>query len=193
MNIWLQNKITYRTRAIENDEPDDLIITAEEKMKVRKAFFRSIQQESFKEKKQFHLQKLNPFLDVDRLLRARCRTMKSKDMTFAQKHPIKLDGNYHNTSILLRNEDLENHNVGIEQLRSMVQENYSRAFFGVRNQLRSIKSNFGLCRKNFRKSENPVMADLPEVRKDFSRTFENTGVDYFGPFNVKVRRKSDKR
>ena len=129
MNIWLQNRITYGTRAIENDEPDNLIITAEEKVKVRKAFFRSVQQESFKENKQIHLQKLNPFLDVDRLLRARCRTVKSKDMTFAQKHPIKLDGNYHNTSILLRNEDLENHNVGIEQKygsRKLLSRNFWR-------------------------------------------------------------------
>ena len=66
------------------NKPKNLIITAKEKMKAKKAIFRSVQQESFKEVKLTHLQKKNPFLDVDRLLRARGRLVKSQELTFAQ-------------------------------------------------------------------------------------------------------------
>ena len=38
-----------------------------------------------------------------------------------------------------------------------------------------------------------MMADLPEVRMDFSRPFKNTEVEYFGIFNIKVRRSSEKK
>ena len=84
--------------------PKNLIITAEEKIKATKASFRSVQQGSFKEDKQTHLQKLNPFLDADGLLRARGRLVKSKDLTFAQKNRIILDGKHQVTGILLRND-----------------------------------------------------------------------------------------
>ena len=37
------------------------------------------------------------------------------------------------------------------------------------------------------------MADLPEERLDVSTAFTNVGVDYFGPFIVKIGRKNEKR
>ena len=37
------------------------------------------------------------------------------------------------------------------------------------------------------------MEDLPEERLNASRAFKNVGVDYFGPFNVKIERKDEKR
>ena len=37
------------------------------------------------------------------------------------------------------------------------------------------------------------MADLPEERLDASTAFTNVGVDYFGPFIVKIGRRNEKR
>ena len=37
------------------------------------------------------------------------------------------------------------------------------------------------------------MADLPEERLDASTDFTNVGVDYFGPFIVKIGRRNEKR
>ena len=37
------------------------------------------------------------------------------------------------------------------------------------------------------------MADLPEERLDASTAFKNVGVDYFGPFTVKIGRRNEKR
>ena len=39
----------------------------------------------------------------------------------------------------------------------------------------------------------PVMTDLLEERLDASTTFTNVGVDYFGPFIVKIGWRSEKR
>ena len=39
----------------------------------------------------------------------------------------------------------------------------------------------------------PVMAELPTERVDASTAFANVGVDYFGPFTVKIGRRNEKR
>ena len=39
----------------------------------------------------------------------------------------------------------------------------------------------------------PVMAELPTERLDASTAFANIGVDYFGPFTVKIGRRNEKR
>ena len=147
-------------------------------MKAKKAIFRSVQQESFKEVKLTHLQKKNPFLDVDGLLRARGRLVKSKELTFAQKHPIILDGKHHVTGILLRNEHLENHHVGNEQLRTMVRVHYW--IFDVSNKLRSIKTNCVLVEKLLRKVNTPLWRIYPKLEwtsEDHLRTPEWTTLD----------------
>ena len=39
----------------------------------------------------------------------------------------------------------------------------------------------------------PVMAELPTERLDASKAFANVGVDYFGPFTIKIGRRTEKR
>ena len=64
---------------------------------------------------------------------------------------------------------------------------------GIRNDLRSIKNKCITCRKGRAQTITPVMADLPEERLDASTAFTNIGVDYFGPFIVKIGRRNEKR
>ena len=50
------------------------------------------------------------------------------------------------------------------------------------------------CNRRRAKPEIPVMASLPRERLAFSEPpFTNTGVDYFGPMNVKKGRVTEKR
>ena len=65
----------------------------------------------------------------------------------------------------------------------------------IRNFLRSIKKKFSTCRKSRANPIAPVRADLREERLDTSTAFTNVGVNYFGPFTVKIGRKkqSEKR
>ena len=96
-------------------------ITAEDNQQATKVMFRCVQKEGFREKKRSHLENLYPFIDAEGLIRARGRLITSEDLSFGQKHPIVLVSNHHVTLIVLRNEHLENHQIEIGQLRSMVQ------------------------------------------------------------------------
>ena len=64
---------------------------------------------------------------------------------------------------------------------------------GIRNALRSIKNKCATCRKGRAQTIASVMADLPEERLDASTAFTNVGVNYFGPFIVKIERRNEKR
>ena len=77
-------------------------------------------------------------------------------------------------------------------MRACIQRRY--AVLKLRSALRSLKFNCVLCRKRSKKSDQPMMADLPAERLSYdSPPFFNTGMDYFGPFYVSVKRSSEKR
>ena len=64
----------------------------------------------------------------------------------------------------------------------------------LRTALRTIVSRCVVCRKRRAETLNPIMADLPRERLAFKEPpFSNTGVDYFGPFFVSVKRSTEKR
>ena len=108
------------------------------------------------------------------------------------KHLIVLDARHTFVKLFLRHSHLKNHHQGIDYLRSKVQERY--AILKLRATLRSIESNC-VCYRKFRWATiQPIMADLPKERLAYqSPPFTNTGVDYFGPFYINVRRTTEKR
>ena len=74
----------------------------------------------------------------------------------------------------------------------MLQQEYW--IIGLRNALRKIKSRCIRCRHRNANQIHPPMADLPRERLDeHVLPFTHTGVDYFGPFEVKFLRRTLKR
>ena len=64
----------------------------------------------------------------------------------------------------------------------------------LRSSLRSIKAHCMRCREFQVVTVQPIMSDLPKERLAYhSPPSTNTGVDYFDPFYVTVRRTSEKR
>ena len=59
--------------------------------------------------------------------------------------------------------------------------------------LKVNQDKFVTCRKGRAQTIAPVMADLPEERLDASTAFTNVGIDYFGPFIVKIGLRNEKR
>ena len=60
--------------------------------------------------------------------------------------------------------------------------------------MRNVKAKCVKCRKQRAGVSQPFMADLPQERmQERVFPFTNTGVDYFGPFEVKFMRKTMKR
>ena len=73
-----------------------------------------------------------------------------------------------------------------------MQEHYT--VLKLRSSLRSIKAHCLRCREFQAVTMQPIMSDLPKERLAYqSPPFANTGVDYFGPFYVTVRRTTEKR
>ena len=93
---------------------------------------------------------------------------------------------------MLRDLHFEHNHEGIEYVRSVIQQKFW--IIGLRNALRSVKISCVFCRKIRAQHKTPFMADLPSERLDYqSYPFTNVGVDYFGPFEVKLFRRSMKR
>ena len=80
----------------------------------------------------------------------------------------------------------------MDYLRALVQQQF--AIVKLRTALRSIAQRCVTCRKRRAETISPMMADLPRERLAFKEPpFTNTGVDYFGPFYVSVKRSTEKR
>lgn len=64
----------------------------------------------------------------------------------------------------------------------------------LRTKLKSIRANCIKCRISNAKTEVPEMAALPQSRLAvLMRPFTHCGLDYFGPMNVKIGRRHEKR
>ena len=124
-------------------------------------------------------------------------------MSFETKHPILSHWKHHVVELFLQNEHKNSHHEGTEHVRNIENSYASNRpeirtcqkfwILGIRNALRSIKNNCIRCRKGRAQTKAPVMADLPEERLVASTMFANVGVDYFGPFTVKIGRRNEKR
>ena len=138
-----------------------------------------------------NLAKLSPFSDEKGLIRIR-GPIKHANLGFEQRQPILLSTNHEMVNLMLRDLHQEHNRGGVENVRSVIQQKIW--ILGLRNALRSIKSQCVFCRKLPAQTKVPFLADLPT--KSFvyqSCPFINLGVDYFGPHGVKFLRKTMKR
>ena len=80
----------------------------------------------------------------------------------------------------------------VKYLRALILQNF--AILKLRTTLRTLQTRCLTCRKCKAETLSPIMADLQKERLAFaSRPFTNTGLDYFGPFYVSVKRSTEKR
>ena len=135
---------------------------------------------------------LSPFIGPNRLIRSAGRIKRLIEVDFNLKHPIVLDARHASVNLFLRHTHVKHHHQGIDYLRAKMQERYT--ILKLRSSLRSIKSNCVTCRMFRAATIQPIMADLPVERLAYqSPPFTNTGVEYFGPFYVTVRRTTEKK
>ena len=197
----LVNAMTYVQRVFRKHKPATKTLSVEEREGAQVSIFRLLQQEQFAEEmKSLKVEKeilenskilqFSPFIGQQGLIRAQGRIGKSQ-LNFETKHPILLHWKHHVVELFLRNEHKSSHHEGTEHVRNIVQQKFW--IQGIRNALRSIKNKCIRCLKGRVQTKAPVMADLPEERLVASTVFANVGVDYFGPFTVKIGRRNEKR
>ena len=134
---------------------------------------------------------MSPFIEEDGTIRVKGR-LKHSNLAYNAKNPILLTAKHPVVQLLLEKAHRDNLHEGTEYVRNMLKQEYW--IIGLRNALRKIKSRCIKCRHRNANPIHPPMANLPRERlDDHVFPFTHTGVDYFGPFEVKFLRRTLKR
>lgn len=107
-------------------------------------------------------------------------------------HPIVLDPQHQVTKLLIQDIDQQLNHPGAERVLAELRRRYwvLRGREAVRRHQHFCQD----CQFWRSKPQNPKMADLPPCRlRLFKPPFFSTGVDCFGPFQVKIGRRQEKR
>lgn len=138
------------------------------------------------------LKSLSPELDKFDVLRINGRTKKSEELSFWTKNPAILDPKHPITILLIEHmHNMVNQN-GQETVVNLLRQKYH--ILGVRTAVRRVWSNCFKCKLARTMPKCPLMGELPLCRvTKQKRAFMETGVDYFGPMNVAIGRRHEKR
>lgn len=134
---------------------------------------------------QSNLKSLNPFLDGQGLLRVGGR-LQNANLQYNQQHPIILPKKSILTDLLISNE----HRLLLHASQKLIFASLSQHFYLV-NGIREIKRVIHKCITCFRlkaKAAEQLMGSLPADRVNPSRPFQKVGIDYGGPFSIKMHR-----
>ena len=111
------------------------------------------------------------------------------ELPFDFKHPIILSGKHMISKLILLDLHLKNLHSGRKHILSL-----SRDKFWItkgKKLAKSIIQNCFICKRQNAKPKAPMMPNLPKERLSFNeQPFTHTGIDYFGPINVKLTRKT---
>ena len=129
------------------------------------------------------LKSLYPFLDSKGLLRVGGRLTNS-NLSYDIKHPIIIDGKNHIATILVRDLHLQNLHAGPSFLMSHLNRKFH--ILGCRNLVRKITRTCPKCIRYRAKMSEQLQGSLPYQRTNPSRPFLVCGLDYAGPFHLKL-------
>ncbi|XP_017797032.1 PREDICTED: uncharacterized protein LOC108570076 [Habropoda laboriosa] len=130
------------------------------------------------------LQRLNPFVDQDGVLRVGGR-LKHSAIPFSKKHPVILPKSSV-TKLIIENEHRIHLHAGVQATLYAVRQRYW-PIDGRSQVWKAVKD----CVRCYRAQPPPtdyVMGNLPAARVTESRPFTHTGVDYCGPFFIKEKK-----
>ncbi|XP_053686266.1 uncharacterized protein LOC128735804 [Sabethes cyaneus] len=138
------------------------------------------------------LYQLTPWLDERGIMRMRTRIAACHYATEDAKQPILLHKKHHITSLIVNHYHQkyhhQNHETVINEIRQKFRIPQLRACYN------QVRRSCQRCKNYSTIPRPPYMADLPPARlAAFSRPFTHVGVDYFGPIEVAVGRRVEKR
>ena len=132
-----------------------------------------------------------PFNGPAGIIRSTGRIVHLVNTEFDTKHPIILDDRHTLVRLLARSLHHKHFHQGLDYMCSVLNMKY--VILGLRRLLRSIENQCVTCRKRKASTIQPIMSILPVKRLGYKQPpFNHTGVDYFGPLYVPVRRSAEK-
>ena len=127
---------------------------------------------------------LAPFLDKDGILRLGGR-LQNSNLKFSEKHPIILASSPL-SKLIIKKTHLEALHGGTQLVINMIRRKYW--ILSCRNAIRKIIHECIKCWRYKATSAEQQMGILPLPRVNMSRPFSHTGVDYFGPIELKANK-----
>jgi len=125
---------------------------------------------------------LHPFLDTNGLLRVGGRLQKAQ-LDYSQRHPIILPKGHHLTHLIIMEEHLKNLHAGVQSLLAIIRTRYWP--ITGKNIIRKVLHKCIVCRRT---PVEQLMGSLPASRVLPLPPFSTSGIDYAGPFNIKISR-----
>lgn len=194
-NNWMakaSNSDKFKTEELKPDE-----ILAAETLWVRK-----VQREQFEDElrllkdgknvsKTSQLYHLSPILDDQGIIRLNGR-INDAEIESSVKHPIILSQKCRYTELLVQRYHEQANHFGTKIIINELRQRFW--IMRMHSVIKKIQSQCNWCKVKKARPTAPMMSSLPEVRlQPFVRPFTNSGVDYFGPLEVKLGRRIEKR
>lgn len=192
-------RLIYNLRC-EKEERVRGTMTAAEINNAKQKVVKLIQEEEFKNEikalrsdhkipRRSRLIALHPFLDSSGILRVGGR-LKHAAVAEEVKHPILLPAAHPVTTLIITHHHEKLFHAGAQITLNSIREEFWPIF--AKSRVKKILRNCVRCRKAHPRPSWQLMGELPAVRVNAARPFENSGVDYCGPFYVRdrVRRNS---
>ncbi|XP_059222665.1 uncharacterized protein LOC131996772 [Stomoxys calcitrans] len=126
---------------------------------------------------------LNPFIDSNGLMRANGRLVQSPVLTYDERHPILLPYEARLTQLLVEFTHRITLHGGNQLMTRVLRSEFW--IFRLKPLVKKVIHNCKTCILYRKHSQSQIMASLPPERTTLSRPFNNTGVDFAGPFNIK--------
>jgi len=132
--------------------------------------------------------KFSPFLDEFGILRARSRLEKASIYGYDKIYPIILDRHSEFTRLLVEDAHFnQDHPIGQNALKAFLSSRY--VMLGLGTLCHQIKLRCSICKEERAKAFTQQQAALPLRRLgEKTRPFCHVGMDFAGPFEVKVGR-----
>lgn len=178
--------------------------TASDYQQAEMLIFKQVQQDCFPEElrllragkpvqRSSRLLTLSPELDPEvGIIRVGGRLRRAEALDPSTIHPIVLDPSHPATKLLIQDYDAHLCHPGPERVFAEMR----RTFWVLRGReaIRRIQHQCQECRRWKARPVVPKMSDLPAARlRLFQPPFYSTGVDCFGPFQIKIGRRTEKR
>ena len=123
-----------------------------------------------------------PFLDPDGLLRVGGR-LRRIELSSEQRHPVILHRADRLTNLIARQAHNSNMHVGPTGLMGILSIRYH--VVGAKALVKSISKDCVTCQRNYARTTDQLMGQLPPCRVKPAPPFSATGADFAGPFTLR--------
>lgn len=202
-NTW-QELLEAKAQEIQQSIDSSTTPSAESYRQAELLIFRLSQEESFPDDYQrlmagkpvdsnSRLLTLSPEMDKSTaLIRVGGRLRRAEALDDSVVHPVVLDPSHPTTPLLISNYDSRLHHPGPEWVFAEMRR--SLWILRGREAIRKHQFNCATCQRWRARPINPRMANLPSAcLRLYKPAFYSSGVDCFGPFTVKIGRRTEKR